>query len=530
MKWKWKFITVIVLLLGTSLIIGACSTGGKTNENGMSPEIGSSGAPAATGDGRLDLKWFVHSEANAVLAQGDEDFVKKAIQDKFNVNLDIQYMPIGPDFENKLNMRIAAGDIPDLFVSTGIASQTYIRDGVTADMTPYVTPQTMPNYFKLISETELKRYAVENKFERAPLIFPRQVYRSYYVRKDWLDKLGLKVPETYDDMMNVMRAFTNEDPDGNGKKDTFGFSAAGNGQSISWDFPQWNMHGLGGAFLIVDNKLVDSQSDPKVEQVIQGIKDMMKEGIVDPDWFLNKGTQHVDKAAQGKVGIIVGGSKNFALDSDPLSLQNRTRAIHPQADWAAFHPAAKEGTWSENLPEMPFMFGKNTSPDKIKRMVEILDWLSSEEGFLLTNYGIEGKHYTKEGNQIKPIPEAVQKDIIESGNLLGVYRFFVTHNGEPEQFGLELADPRYTDRDKAIIKQIQEYKLNGSIGTNVSPPEGFNLADFRKKMREYQISILFDEEDASNWPKYREELMNDHGGQQMLDVYTEQIKAAGVIK
>jgi hypothetical protein len=49
-------------------------------------------------------------------------------------------------------------------------------------------------------------------------------------------------------------------------------------------------------------------------------------------------------------------------------------------------------------------------------------------------------------------------------------------------------------------------------------------------MREYQAKILFEEPDASNWPKYREELMTTYGGQQMIDAYTEQIRAAGVIK
>ncbi|GIQ63351.1 hypothetical protein PACILC2_19190 [Paenibacillus cisolokensis] len=49
-------------------------------------------------------------------------------------------------------------------------------------------------------------------------------------------------------------------------------------------------------------------------------------------------------------------------------------------------------------------------------------------------------------------------------------------------------------------------------------------------MKEYQVKVLFDEPDASNWPKYHEELMNKYGGQDMIDAYTEQIKAAGVIK
>lgn len=47
------------------------------------------------------------------------------------------------------------------------------------------------------------------------------------IRQDWLDKLGLKAPTTLDEFEEVIRAFTEQDPDGNGKKDTYGFTYAG---------------------------------------------------------------------------------------------------------------------------------------------------------------------------------------------------------------------------------------------------------------------------------------------------------------
>lgn len=47
------------------------------------------------------------------------------------------------------------------------------------------------------------------------------------IRQDWLDKLGLKAPATMDEFEEVIRAFTEQDPDGNGKKDTYGFTYAG---------------------------------------------------------------------------------------------------------------------------------------------------------------------------------------------------------------------------------------------------------------------------------------------------------------
>ncbi|GGD60851.1 extracellular solute-binding protein [Paenibacillus nasutitermitis] len=537
-----KQIIHLIMMLALILILGACSSGNKNNE-GNAPanaEAGSKGNEKKevvdSGTERLKLNWFVNSSGDAVLPKGNTDFIRQAIEQKFNVELNIQHMPAGGDFESKISLLLASGDTPDLFTSTGIASQKFILDGVTADMTPFVTPEKMPNYFKWISNTELERYAVEKKFERAPVIFPREVYRSYYIRQDWLDNLGLKMPTNYEEMLKVMHAFTFDDPDGNGKKDTFGLTAAGNGTTLSFDFPQWIENGLIGAFMVRDNKIVDVQSDLAVGQVLQGVKDMMKEGTVDPDWFLLKGTEHIDKAVGGKAGIVVGGSQSFAFDSEPTSIQNKTKAINPKANWMPFHPFAATGTWTENLPETPFLFSRQTAekePEKIERIVQILDWMASEEGFLLINYGEEGKHYTRSGKTITVTSsnmDAYNKDVVEQGNFPDVYRFFYSHNPEYTPLGLDLVDERLSDRDRQINDMIQTYKLIPSIGTNVSPPAGFNLSDFRKKMREYHVRILFDEADASNWPKYQEELLTKFGGQQMIDTYTEQIKAAGVIK
>lgn len=58
----------------------------------------------------------------------------------------------------------------------------------------------------------------------APVLTEGQVM---VIRQDWLDNLGLKAPATLDEFEAVIRAFTEDDPDGNGKKDTYGFTYEG---------------------------------------------------------------------------------------------------------------------------------------------------------------------------------------------------------------------------------------------------------------------------------------------------------------
>ncbi|MBE9915402.1 extracellular solute-binding protein [Paenibacillus donghaensis] len=520
--------TGFIVLMVMMLILSAC--GDKKEAAG-----GTGGGEASSGEagkqkdgGKMPLKWFVVASADAQLPAKDKDFVKKTIDEKFGVDLTVDYMPYGPDFQNKLNSLISSGDTPDVFYTDGVASNQYIKDGVAREIKELVTPQTMPNYFKhWVSEKDLGMYQVQGKFARAPIPYPKDIYRSYYIRKDWLDNLGLAMPANYDEMIEVMKAFTEKDPDGNGKKDTYGFTTYGGGTNMSLDFPEFVKHGLIGDFMVEGDKFIDTRTDLRVEQVLNDIKKVMDMGIVDPDWLLAKNGQQLEKAEQGKVGIVLGVGKNLAFDNNPEGLQVKTKQItgNDKVDWQPFHPFANTGTWLETVPGNPFLLSSQSSDDKIKKSLEILDWLAGEEGYLLTHYGQEGTDYTREGNKIKINQEAFKQNVTDNGNFLTVYQWF-TPVPSPEVLGLELDDPSITERDKKIVETIDSYKIVPSVGTSVVVKEGMDLAGLRKRMNEIMVSIVFDEKDASKWPEYRKELMTKYGGNEIFNYYAEQVSNA----
>ncbi|MDF2719321.1 MAG: hypothetical protein K0R28_6246, partial [Paenibacillus sp.] len=275
----------------------------------------------------------------------------------------------------------------------------------------------------------------------------------------------------------------------------------------------------------------DMQTDPRMEGVLNDIGKLIGEGVVDPDWFLNKSTQHVDKAAQGKIGVVLGSTKDFAFDSNPQSLQSKSKAIFPNANWVPFTPFGDQPLQSGIAPANPFLFHKNIvekNPDKVKRIVEILDWLASEEGFILTHYGQEGKHYTRNGKTVSLKPDVIQDEIVKKGDWLTIWDFFTPNT--PNTYGLTVVDPRQTDRDRDIMKTLAAIPSAPYIGTSLTPPAGFDLAAFRKRQRELQAKAVFEDKSGKNWPSYREELMTKYNGSKLFDAYAEQIKAAGVAK
>ncbi|MDF2668529.1 MAG: transporter substrate-binding protein, partial [Paenibacillus sp.] len=410
-------------------------------------------------------------------------------------------------------------------------------DGAVADLTPYVTQAKMPNYFKWVSDLEMKRYQVGGKFMRAPVPFEKTSYASYYVRKDWIDALNakdpnlkLKVPTNYDEMLAVMKAFTFNDPDGNGKNDTYGFTTAGSGTSIPGDFPEWYKNGLvPGFFIDKDNNFIDSGTNLRTAKVIDDIRKTLDLKVVDPDWFLNKAGDAATKVQQGKVGIFYSGVRDIAFDNTNNSTQKKTREVtgNQKAEFAAFHVAGDLPVGYEPLPGVPFLFNAKTDPKKIERTLEIVEWLAGPEGYLLANIGKEGVHYKKEGNKVTLIQDAIKKDIADNGNFTEVWGSVFSYNvKDPSRaLGIEIVNPTETDHDRAILDVMKKNKFY-VLGTNVAPPVGLDIGSYRTQMRAKQVKVLFEEKDSSNWPKYLTELLDTYKAKAIFDAYGEQVSTA----
>ncbi|WP_127581569.1 hypothetical protein [Paenibacillus koleovorans] len=530
---------VIVMSTVSILLLSAC--GGKEEEKGTaSPGASSnpSAAPATPAKEKLTLNWMISvPTAASSLPSRDKDFIRQTIEEKFNVEIKLDYVVMSTDYTNKLNALVASGSAPDFFHPEATATSKYIADGVGMDMTNLVTTAKMPNYFKWVSELELKRYQVGGKFMRAPVPFEKNWYNSYYVRKDWIDALNakdpslkLKVPANYDEMIAVMKAFTFNDPDGNGKNDTYGYTTAAGGNSVPADFPEWFKNGMTPGFAVdSSNNFVDSGSNSRTAKVLEDVRKMLAMNIVDPDWFLNKPGDQINKVQAGKAGIFFSGTRDAAFDNTTNSVQKKTREItgNAKAEFAAFHIAGDIPVTYEPLPGTPFMFSAKSDLKKVERTLEILEWLSGTEGYLLANFGKEGVHYKREGNKITLIPDAFKKDIGDNGNFTEVWgSVFTLGVKDPSKaLGLQIVDPRETDHDRAILASIAKNKYY-VLGTNVVPPVGLDIGAYRTQMRAKQVQVLMEEKDSSNWPKYLNELLDTYKGRAIFEAYAEQISTA----
>lgn len=116
-----------------------------------------------------------------------------------------------------------------------------------------------------------------------------------------MEKLGLSVPTTLDEMFDVMVKFTDEDPDGNGKNDTFGYSSSKNLALMNWVFCAFDVRQ--DFWSGVDGTLVPDIVRPEMKQALVYINKLYEAGVYDKDSLVQSNKQVEEKVTAGTVGV-----------------------------------------------------------------------------------------------------------------------------------------------------------------------------------------------------------------------------------
>lgn len=525
-----------VLFVFSIIVVAACSTdGGNSGSSTGQTEANGSTNPEGSGNDEemehLQLSFFLPGDADTVMPRGDADFVKKTIEEKFNVSIDLETMPAGNEFNTRLTLLISSGDAPDLMATSGSLAAQLNEDGVMADLKPYLNPEEMPNLFKWVTQEEVDAFQLAGLYTRGPIPVNPVAPTSYFIRKDWLDHLNLELPTNYEELTEVMRAFTEEDPDNNGRNDTYGFSAPGSGSQVNVTFPQYKHHGL-YAPMFVDPETKNfktSYTEVEVGAVLDDIRVWMDAGYVDPDWYLSQGPDVMQKFAQGRIGMVWADIQSM-LEANPNSDYNQLKELFPEAEMIAFTPFPGTPNMSSTSMASTWSVSQSTAeqaPEKVERIIQIVDWLLSEEGFLMTQFGLEGEHYTREGNTITTNPEAFVTDVIEQGNFLAAWDALTPYQYW-EPLGLDIIDPTMSERDKEMLDTVASYPVVQGVGTAVVPPEHVDWGSFTSRRSEIMVQYLFEKNNYPVWEDLLIDWLENYYANDVYLAYTEQMQAANV--
>ena len=167
--------------------------------------------------------------------------------------------------------------------------------------TPYLQTYLKPEEWVYLTISG-KKYAIAQPRPFSNWLTP-------WIRTDWLDKLKLKMPTTIDELTEVAKAFSGQDPDGNGKKDTYGFTSYKDGSGIPFagtellfaPFGAWPAH---NHILVENNKVVYTAFSDYAKNALTWWNAQVKAGLVDPDWSVHTVETWRNAVAQQRVGIV----------------------------------------------------------------------------------------------------------------------------------------------------------------------------------------------------------------------------------
>jgi putative aldouronate transport system substrate-binding protein len=182
----------------------------------------------ADGDGPITLRVMQYELENQQMNFPNLWFYQE-LEKKTGIH--IEWEPVkDTDWQTRTNLMFASGDMPDLILSGELDIEEYgVTQGLLVPLDDYIK-DNMPNYYSRLYMNEANKAlpASNGKMYWIGGLIAQNVNHdgNHYINKAWLDKLGLAVPQTIDELTQVLIAFRDRDPNGNGKKDEIPFSAA----------------------------------------------------------------------------------------------------------------------------------------------------------------------------------------------------------------------------------------------------------------------------------------------------------------
>lgn len=166
----------------------------------------------------------------------ENNWLTNHLEEELGINIEFYMMPSSSaDFQSKMSLMATGGeDMPDIVMPLGSLTQAMILDygskGLFIPLEDYLNDETISPHFNAIPEEDREEMLnlmtsadghIYGLIKYEPQTWNFNPYRLY-INQTWLDKLGLEVPTTTDELKEVLTAFVNEDPNGNGKKDEIG--------------------------------------------------------------------------------------------------------------------------------------------------------------------------------------------------------------------------------------------------------------------------------------------------------------------
>ncbi|MFC4598245.1 extracellular solute-binding protein [Cohnella hongkongensis] len=320
------------------------------------PSQPAGGDPLGKYDPPIEVSVVSSTGTNVLFAEGEsinDNIMTRTYKDILGIQFVNKWVSDASQTAEKMNLSINTNNLPDISRVDLNQLHRMIKQDQLVELNEVYEKYASP----------LLRQAMEygggEGFEAASLngkIYGMPVPVDYfenvaimYIRQDWLDKLQLQPPKTIDELVNVATAFAQQDPDGNGKPDTYGI-ALDNALGMGFD-------GIAAAFRAYkgiwikdsEGKLVYGSVQPEMKEALAKLQELYKAKAIDPEFGAKDWGKTADDIGAGKGGIY------FGAFWQPLYPLSATLTHTPESDWKAYPiPVGADGTVAPKRPTNVF--------------------------------------------------------------------------------------------------------------------------------------------------------------------------------
>ncbi len=524
MKKKNRWLALAMAGIMTVSALTACGSGSGTSQTPAGNQTEQTTAARQTEAGQQSTegqpaeetpsgereKLVVAITPEGVVTDIEDNYMSHRIEDDMNVELEFMVLPSNnEEFQTVLSL-MASGDeedMPDVFC-TAITDDRQLEFGSNGFLIPiqdYMNDPEISPYFNSVPSEEDRKAMLasitqpDGNIYGYPRYMPNlfdvnETNNRFYLNKTWLDKLGLSVPKTTDELHEVLKAFATQDPNGNGVQDEIPIYGRFEDQAGGSDITLAMMNAFtyaptwGGLVLDEDEKTVIA---PYVQdewrEGLEYLHSLCEEGLMPESVFTDDPDQFkavLNAPGDNLVGLVVACAEYvWQANADNMYDYIITEPFTgPEgACYVPYNPSLASGRW--------FITSACKNPELAAR---VGDYFFNEEISIISRYGEPGVNWTDDPEVVND--PAYSNGLIESG-VWSERRIAVTEEawGYPNNVLWGTCAPMY--RDPALFPSVVGYwedKKSDDAGT-VDPlnSDYWNYMYYRDKVPRERSVVRF---------------------------------------
>ncbi len=400
---KGKLLTSIAAAALSLTMLAGCNGSGTTETGDLQMKMEPGEGTKVTAE-ELDLTIFLHRGGLGAFDYDKMTMFQEAFRET-NIKLSGTASASNTDAQQEFNIMLTNSPLPDIIQGTKTNLNSAAIEGALIpleDLVKEYAPNIQavfdehPEYVAGSVASDGHLYYIPSLFEGKPSV-------GFYIRQDWLDKLGLEVPTTLDEYYNVLKAFREQDPNGNGLKDEVPYfyrDSGVDGLIQLWDaYNTWHVNDEG--------QVVHGKTEEEYKNAMKALAQWYQEGLIDQEIY-SRGSQ----AREQLLGENLGGSTHDWFSS--TGSFNRFADTIEGFNWVAIAPPADvNGVVKEIFARQELVasgWGISSDNQYPVETIKYFDWWFSENGRRTYAYGIEGVDYVMVDGKPQYTEETLNKE------------------------------------------------------------------------------------------------------------------------